>query len=81
MKKQLKLKDLKVQSFVTALNDAEKATIAGGDNTNNPACNSNVPACQRTVANVCVNAGTCGFQPNGPQSTCPIFITDDVECY
>jgi hypothetical protein len=77
MKKKLKLNDLKVQSFVTALDSTEKATIAGGDNSNNPACNTLVDACQRTAAEVCPFLGSCGFnpRPNVPQSTCPISGT------
>jgi len=50
MKKKLKINDLKVQSFVTAIDKAEGKTIAGGDNTNNPVCRTEVPACTRTVA-------------------------------
>lgn len=53
-KKKLKLSDLTVQSFVTEMNEGEKNTIAGGHHSNNPSCHSDVPACQNTVANVCV---------------------------
>jgi hypothetical protein len=81
MKKKLKLNDLKVQSFITAMDKSEKATLAGGDNSANPACLSAVPACQMSMAQICQPYGTCGAQPQGPQSTCPIFLTEDVECY
>jgi hypothetical protein len=54
--KKLKLSDLKVQSFITALDNNEKQTIAGGDNTNNPVCNTEVAACIRTNAHaVCAD--------------------------
>lgn len=78
MKKKLKLNDLKVQSFVTSLSNTEKATVAGGQNSVNPACNTEVNACQQTIAQLCI--GSCGFIPQGPQSTCPIFLTEDAEC-
>ena len=57
MKKQkLSLNSIKVQSFITALDKEEKQTVAGGGNTNNPVCLSQVPACQRTVPpNVCAD--------------------------
>jgi len=50
MKKKLKINDLKVQSFVTAIDKAEGQTLAGGENTNNPPCLTIVPACANTVA-------------------------------
>jgi hypothetical protein len=67
-KKKLSLKGLEVRSFVTSLDSNEKATIAGGGNTDNPVCHSNVPACVRTIAEVCLIVPfTCGE----PQSLCP----------
>ena len=58
--KSLKLKDLKVQSFVTSLSKEEKQTVKGGDETNGQvcdsvvvACKSGAPACQNTDAVFC----------------------------
>jgi hypothetical protein len=55
-KKKLKLSDLKIQSFVTELGNSDSKTILGGDQTDNPQCNSEVPACQFTGTPAC--AGT-----------------------
>lgn len=68
-KKNLKLSDLKVQSFVTSLNDDQLHTLKGGDATNNPACNSIGVAC-RTVAHNCAThiSGNC-YTFNGCANT------------
>lgn len=73
MKKNLKLSDLKVQSFVTSLNEDQLNTLKGGDATNNPACGSIGIAC-RTVAHDChVVQSTCSSGMFC--STCPCPIT------
>lgn len=73
-KKSLKLSDLKVQSFVTALNGMEAATIKGGSNTDNPVCMTAVAACQKTNAEP-----HCGIVI--PPDTGPIHcVTLQIEC-
>lgn len=52
-KKNLKLNELKVQSFVTELKSFESKTIQGGGQSDNPACNSEVAACINTQAYLC----------------------------
>jgi len=66
-KLKLNLKDLRVQSFVTALTDAEKKQFIGGDDS---ADNNNSPNtargtycdCNTVCANTCAAScgGTCG---------------------
>lgn len=73
MKKSLKLSDLKVQSFVTSLNDEQLNTLKGGDATLNPACNSIGVAC-RTVAHNCHHASTCGSAIYCSTCACPIDL-------
>lgn len=58
-KKTLKLNDLKVQSFVTSLDEDQLNTLKGGEATNNPACGTFAIAC-RTVAHNCPVGYTCG---------------------
>jgi hypothetical protein len=50
MKKKLNLTAIKVQSFVTELDKTEAQTVQGGQNTNNPVCNTEVAACNNTHA-------------------------------
>lgn len=38
--KKLNLQNIKVQSFVTALDNAEQKTLHGGERTDNPVCNT-----------------------------------------
>jgi hypothetical protein len=52
-KKRLKLSQLKVQSFVTKLENNESRTVQGGAQSDNPACNSEVAACINTQAYLC----------------------------
>ena len=52
-KEKLKLANLKVQSFVTDMNEGEKQTIKGGNPFSNPAFCTEVAACQNTQAQVC----------------------------
>lgn len=55
-KKKLKITDLKVNSFITALDKKDEGTVLGGvGNTMNPTCLSNVPACINTHAQFCTN--------------------------
>jgi hypothetical protein len=59
MKKQkLSLNSIKVQSFVTELNQSEAQAVHGGTgNSANPVCMSQVPACQTaacSIVNVCI---------------------------
>lgn len=76
-KKKLSLTDLEIKSFVTSLDKNEEATIAGGGNTDNPVCNSNVPACRMTIAEVCIFPPfTCGQ----PQSLCPPPLDTEQQC-
>jgi hypothetical protein len=65
MKKKLKLQDLKVQSFVTAHDNEQAATIKGGGNSDNPACLTGVPACRNTHAQICNPLYTIGILPGG----------------
>jgi len=51
--KKLKLHDLKVKSFITELRENEAKTIQGGDQSMNPACNSEAAACVNTKAYFC----------------------------
>jgi hypothetical protein len=82
-KRKLKLSDLKITSFVTELNDQQKMTIAGGDQTNspqqctvvilkgatlNPACLSAVPACQTAAFELCGPVYS-GSCPPPPENT------------
>ena len=52
-KKKLKLSELRVQSFVTKLDNTESGTVKGGGQSDNPACNSEVAACIKTQAYLC----------------------------
>lgn len=52
-KKNLKLNDLKVQSFVTELASPESKTLQGGNQSMNGPCNSEVAACVNTQAYFC----------------------------
>lgn len=70
-KKKLKLSYLKVQSFVTRLNEADARTIQGGGFTDGPQCTIN-PACVNTHAHICNY--TCGNPlviPGLPLCQCP----------
>jgi hypothetical protein len=59
-KKKLKIQDLKVQSFVTALDNHDKQTVMGGNQTNGAVCDTKVAGCQNTVAAICnTNANAC----------------------
>jgi uncharacterized protein YggL (DUF469 family) len=55
--KRLKLGEVKVQSFVTSINENDSLTVKGGqyDGTDNPICLSAVPACVNTHPNFCTN--------------------------
>ena len=64
-RKKLKLDELKVQSFVTQLEDKEKQTVLGGKRTNLAACVMTPPDKEPRC--------TCG----SPLSTCPAILTCD----
>jgi hypothetical protein len=71
----LKLETLKVQSFVTLIEGSNAETIKGGTgDTLNPACQTEVAACQNTVANVCPGDIThaCGGTRNCPTLGCAL---------
>lgn len=56
-KQKLSLNSIKVQSFVTALDASEAKTVQGGQQTFNPVCLSEVPACQTaacSIVNICI---------------------------
>lgn len=77
MKKNLKLSDLKVQSFVTSLDNDQLNTLKGGDATNNPSCNTLGVAC-RTVAHNCPVASTCGSAVYCSTCPCPVNTIVDL---
>jgi len=68
--KKLKLNDLKVQSFITKLEESDALTVQGGIRTNGPQCTAN-GACLNTHANFCQH--TCGYPavPGLPLCVCP----------
>jgi len=82
-KKNLKLSTLKVQSFVTQLNDTEARTIQGGDRTDNPgcfhgksfqgACNTAVGACVNTHHELCTQNIGCPSFGIACTLDCPIL--------
>jgi hypothetical protein len=78
MKKKLKLSDIKVSSFVTALNENDSKTIQGGaepdtGNTAGPTCISNVAACVNTHAAFCTDFPSA-------YDACPTFRGCTIEC-
>jgi hypothetical protein len=81
--KKLKLSDLKVQSFVTALNENEKGTIAGGaGQSDNPACFSNNPICASANPACNTNPAFClpPFSCGRPDSLCPPPLDTNLQC-
>ena len=78
-KKKLKLKELKVQSFLTDLKKEEKRTVMGGMTVGDicgsgaPVCGSDVPACNNTFP-ICTLFVPCFDVTRGCN------ITDEVEC-
>ncbi|MCW3104370.1 MAG: hypothetical protein JWO09_2810 [Bacteroidetes bacterium] len=70
-KKNLKLTDLKVQSFVTSLEQDEQKTLQGGAATHADKC-SQVPGCGHTAAAIC-NYTCSGYMGGGnlPVCACP----------
>lgn len=75
-KKKLNLSDLKVQSFVTSLNNSAQKTIQGGTGqTVNPACATLVAGCQSQAA-ICQSQGA-GCSSGGPicypECTMPMY--------
>jgi len=79
-KKKLKINDIKVSSFVTALDSDDKATVAGGiGNTMNPTCLSLVPACVNSQANFCTNFPSA-YDACPTQRGCTIACSGDVAC-
>jgi hypothetical protein len=75
MKKKLNITAIKVQSFVTELNNAEAQTVQGGTgNSFNPVCESQVAACQTAACSVVV---ACIPPPPPPTLRC---VTFDVTC-
>lgn len=68
-KAKLTLKDLNVQSFITESAIEKGETIKGGDPGNGnqsltPVCNTGVPACRNSEANVCNPLYTIGILPD-----------------
>jgi hypothetical protein len=71
-KAKLKLEDIKVESFVTSLNDNEENRIMGASLPNDCATGSKIACCVPTLpadcytgtrVACCVTGGTCGSNP------------------
>jgi hypothetical protein len=81
-KLKLDLKGLKVQSFVTSLEDGEKKQVKGGDpytlETDCPSCLPTCNSCQVTCAESCY--GTCETCASCPTCNPKVYTCANPDC-